>query len=85
MLENTRRVFQKIERVTSILLRKKLRSIIFEWQPLFSASGRVSSTSKDQTHHYSQSLQKHSNEIRIPNHWFEFATIPSIQHKANGL
>ena len=35
-----------------MLRRKKMRSIIFEWQLLFSASGRASSTSKDWTHHY---------------------------------
>ena len=50
--ENTRRVLGKIRASTSILVGGKMRSIIFEQQPLFSASGRASSTSKDRTHHY---------------------------------
>ena len=51
--ENTRRVLGEIGASTSILVGGKMRSIIFEQQPLFSASGRASSTSKDRTHHYS--------------------------------
>ena len=71
ILENTRRAFQKIERVTSIFMRKTLRSIIFERQPLFTASGQVFQVSSKgkigpiTTLRASISLQVHLNISRV--------------------